>query len=57
MRVDELVCHTHPPPPTGPSKADFEMLKVLNQSQSIIFEINGDPDGVVFRLLQKRGDT
>ena len=56
MRVDRLVCHTHPPPPIGPSRADYEMLRMLNQSESIIFEINGDPQAILFRLPPEKGE-
>ena len=48
LRIDRLVCHTHPPPPTGPSADDIRMLELLEQDESIIFEINGDADGTIF---------
>ena len=47
--IDRLTCHTHPPPPTGPSDDDFRMLEIQRQNESIIFEINGDPKGTRFR--------
>ncbi|HLL90601.1 MAG TPA: hypothetical protein VK324_14970 [Tepidisphaeraceae bacterium] len=60
IRVDRLICHTHPPPPTGPSDADFTMLDLLQQEESVIYEIGGEPKGTMFRRRvnkqRNRGD-
>lgn len=48
LRIDSIISHTHPKP-TGPSSSDFEMLEVLGQKSSILYEIGGaDPKGTVF---------
>ena len=40
LRIERLVSHTHPEP-TGPSEADFKVLELLDQDESILYEING----------------
>jgi hypothetical protein len=47
LRIEKLVMHTHLAP-TGPSRADFEMLKLLGQKESIIYEIFGPGEGTRF---------
>jgi hypothetical protein len=54
IRVLKLIVHTHPEP-TGPSDADFRLLKLLNQEESLLFEINGEAGGTRFR--QKKIST
>lgn len=56
-RVDQLVLHTHPMP-TGPSDWDRDLLSLLGQSESWIYEI-GDPHGTRFTpklLVDDEGD-
>jgi len=48
IRIDKLIMHTHPQP-TGPSEGDFEMLDILDQDVSIIYEINGPIEGTEFK--------
>jgi hypothetical protein len=52
IAVDQLVFQTHPFP-TGPSDSDFEMLELLNQDGSIIYEIRGAEEGTTFRRRSK----
>lgn len=48
IRVQRLLVHTHPAP-TGPSDADFGLLALLNQEESLLYEINGRPEGTRVR--------
>jgi hypothetical protein len=57
VQVDKLICHTHPPPPSGPSDDDFKMLEILGQEESIIFEINGEKAGTRFSHKKSSGGT
>jgi hypothetical protein len=56
LRVQKLVAHTHPEP-TGPSDADFKLLELLGQDESVLYEINGPIEGTVFRTKRRaQGD-
>ena len=46
--------HTHPEP-TGPSDSDMQLLELLKQDESIVYEINGEPDGTKFRSKPRKG--
>ena len=46
-RIVRLLWHTHPKP-TGPSDADREFLRLLDQKESLIHEVNGPKGGIVF---------
>ena len=52
IRIEKLIMHTHPQP-TGPSEGDFEMLEILGQDVSIIYEINGTVEGTEFKRRRK----
>ena len=39
-RIKRIILHTHPTP-TGPSAADFEMLRRLGQRSSFLYELFG----------------
>lgn len=52
IRIDKLIMHTHPEP-TGPSEGDFEMLEILDQDASMIYEINGPVEGTKFKRRSK----
>lgn len=52
--VKKLLWHTHPMV-TGPSDADFEVLRRLGQRDSVVYEMGGEPEGTVFRL--ERGEA
>jgi len=48
QRVKRLVLHTHPQV-TGPSDADLRVLSLLGQSESVLFELSGEPNGTTIR--------
>jgi hypothetical protein len=48
-RVIRLVFHTHPKP-TGPSDDDLEVLRLLKQGRSMLYELFGPRDGTEIRL-------
>jgi hypothetical protein len=50
--IERLVCHTHPAP-TGPSEADFRVLELLRQEESMLYEIGGPAEGTKFRNRNK----
>ncbi len=54
QRVLELIWHTHPFP-TGPSDHDRGVLRLLNQRESVIYEINGEGDGTRFSWRERQG--
>jgi hypothetical protein len=48
VRLTRLIFHTHPKA-TGPSDGDCEVLRLLGQSQSMLYELFGDLDATRFR--------
>jgi len=52
--VASIEFHTHPKP-TGASDADMRLLELLGQTESVVFEINGEPEGTTFRPKQRKG--
>lgn len=55
QRVVELLWHTHPIP-TGPSDHDRGVLRLLDQRESIVYEIKGERDGTRFSWRKGRSD-
>ncbi len=54
VQVGHIYWHTHPRV-TGPSDGDLEALEILGQSESVIFELGGDPNGT--RIRPKSGHS
>jgi len=52
-QIGELILHTHPMP-TGPSDADLLVLELLEQTESLLFEIFGPIEGTIIRPKRKR---
>ncbi|WP_397570295.1 RHS repeat-associated core domain-containing protein [Schlesneria sp. T3-172] len=48
VQVRRVLGHTHPRA-TGPSQGDLDVMKILGQSRSYIFEIGGEPGGTIVR--------
>jgi hypothetical protein len=44
VQVERIDWHTHPRV-TGPSDGDLDALAILDQEESFIYEIGGDPNG------------
>jgi hypothetical protein len=55
IQIARLAWHVHPRP-TGPSERDRQVLDVLNQDHSLIFEIGGGNEGTFFRRARDRSD-
>ncbi len=51
-RVRRLIFHVHPRP-TGPSDGDLEVLKLLGQNESMLYEIHGPVEGTMIRPKQR----
>ena len=52
LRVVSLVFHTHPKP-TGPSDADLQILDILKQDRSMLYELFGPLEGTEIRPKQR----
>lgn len=48
VEVRRVLGHTHPRA-TGPSQGDLDVLGILGQRRSYIFEIGGEPSGTLIR--------
>lgn len=51
-QVTRVVFHTHPLV-TGPSDWDLDVLEMLGQKESLLFEIGGEPEGTRIRPKAK----
>jgi hypothetical protein len=55
-RLCRLVWHTHPEP-TGPSDYDRNILKLLGQESSMLYEICGAKGGTIYTARERRRTT
>lgn len=47
--VRKLLWHIHPQV-TGPSDADFAILRLLRQRSSVVYELGGEPEGTFYKV-------